>query len=121
LLLPHLLVQAAMCGGATLLPLAPGSAGLRITVILGAVGHFVFSLLETSRPHPTENGRQGAAFLSTLRLGPLRLFREGMLIGVVAAIPLVFVAPILVPAVVLGGLFLYEHAFVRAGQLPPLS
>ena len=71
--------------------------------------------------HETDNARQAAAFLGTVRLGPLRGLREGLIIGVGLAIGLAFVLPAAAFAPALLGLYLYEHAYVRAGQLPPLS
>jgi cytochrome bd-type quinol oxidase subunit 1 len=44
-----------------------------------------------------------------------------LIIGVVCAVALAFAAPAFAFAAVLLGLYLYEWAYVRAGQLPPLS
>ena len=79
------------------------------------------ALWERARPHETDNARQAAGFLGSIRLGPLQPYRDGLLLGVAAAIIVVLVAPTGAWIPVLGGLLLYEHAFVRAGQLPPLS
>ncbi len=121
LLLPHLLVQALWCGSACLLVWAPDSAGLRVTFAAGAIGHLLFALRERFGSHPTANARQAAAFLGMIRLGPVKAFRDGLLVGVAVSLLLLPLFPgvVLVPA--LAGLLLYEHAFVRAGQLPPLS
>ncbi|MFQ5767605.1 MAG: hypothetical protein ACE5ID_06430, partial [Acidobacteriota bacterium] len=70
LLLPHLLAQAALCGAACYLPLAPGSAGLRFIFIFSAAVHLIFSLLERFRRRASVNAAQAAAFLGSLRLGP---------------------------------------------------
>ncbi len=71
--------------------------------------------------HATDNARQAAGFLSKVQLGPFAAFRDGVLIGIVGGLVLLFVWPGAAVIAVLGGLFLYEHAFIRAGQLPPLS
>ena len=121
LLLPHLLVQALMCGGVCLLPFAPSSVPLKVVTLLGVLGHLVFALAERMRTHETENARQAAAFLGSITLGPLKPYREGLVIGVGLAVVFLWVLPAVafVPALI--GLYLYEHAYVRAAQLPPLS
>ncbi|MHC4910336.1 MAG: 4Fe-4S dicluster domain-containing protein [Planctomycetota bacterium] len=121
LLLPHLIVQAALCGAVALLPFAPGSIGLVVTAAVGALGHLGFALADRYGSHPTDNATQGAAFLGTIRLGPLKPWRDGLLIGVALTLVLLIVFPAAAFVPALAGLFLYEHAFVRAGQLPPLS
>jgi Fe-S-cluster-containing dehydrogenase component len=121
ILLPHLIVQAALCGAASLLAVAPGGGPLVWIVIGAALGHGGLALWERARPHETDNARQAAGFLGSIRLGPLQPYRDGLLLGVAAAIVVVLVAPTGAWIPVLGGLLLYEHAFVRAGQLPPLS
>lgn len=121
MLLPHLLAQAVMCGGACLLPWSGGGLALKILTIAGALAHAAFALAERSRPHVTDNARQAAAFLGVIRLGPLRPYRDGLVIGVVLAIVFVAMLPQAAFVPVVAGLLLYEHAFVRAGQLPPLS
>lgn len=121
LLLPHLIVQALLCGSAVLLVMSSAPWSLRSIFLAAALLHALFMIVEWKRSHDTANARQAAAFLVSLRWGPINLFRESILIGVVLAGALAIVSPplVLIPAV--GGLFLYEHAFVRAGQLPPLS
>ena len=120
-LLPHLLAQAALCGAACYLPLAPASRGLQATFVAAAVLHGLLALAERFRRHETENARQAAAFLGSIRMGRVRPFRDGLLLGVILAVPLVFVAPLAASAAALAGLYLYEWAYVRAAQLPPLS
>ncbi len=120
-LLPHLLLQALLCGSACLLPFAPDSLGLRVTFLAAALGHLLFALAERLKSHPTDNGRQAAAYLATVRWGGMQPYREGLLIGGVLAALLALWAPALALVAVLFGLCLYEWAFVRAGQLPPLS
>ncbi len=121
LLLPHLLVQAVMCGGACFLVAASSSWPLRIIVAAAILSHGALAVLERARRHETENARQAAAFLGTIRLGPLKPYRDGLLIGVLLALLCVFILPSIAFVPVLIGLVLYEHAYVRAGQLPPLS
>lgn len=121
LLLPHLLAQATACGAVCLLPLSDGSLPLKVIAAVGLAVHGVFALAERFGKHETSNARQAAAFLTTVRLGPTRPFADGLIIGIGLAIVAAFVAPAVafVPALI--GLYMYEWAYVRAGQLPPLS
>lgn len=119
-LLPHLLAQAAMCGAA-MLALFGGSPVLGWIVAAGAVVHGALAAMDRWRHHSTSNAAQGAAFLGTVRLGPLKPWRDGLLIGVGLAVLAGFVAPWAAVVPVLVGLYLYEWAYVRAAQLPPLS
>lgn len=121
MLLPHLLVQAVMCGSAALLPAAAGSLALKLTLVASTITHVGLAIFEKNRAHETTNARQAAAFLATLRLGPLNAWRGGLIITAVLGIALAFIAPWVAFVPVLFGLYMYEHAFVRAGQLPPLS
>jgi Fe-S-cluster-containing dehydrogenase component/formate-dependent nitrite reductase membrane component NrfD len=122
ILLPHLLVQAVLCGAVALLPFDMAH-GKRLPIIasIAAALHLMFALIERYRTHETENATQGAAFLNVVRLGSLRPWRDGLIIGVGVTVLFAFVLPAIafIPALV--GLLLYEHAFIRAGQLPPLS
>jgi formate-dependent nitrite reductase membrane component NrfD len=126
LLLPHLLVQALLCGAAVFLFFNPkrNEAGewLRALLILALVAHAVFCLLERKKKHATTNATQAAAFLGVVRWGRVHALRFGMVVGVLIAAlmsqtPLAFIA--VVPALL--GLFVYKYAYVRAAQLPPLS
>lgn len=119
LLAPHLVVQAVMCGGACLLPWAEGTTLVTVTAA-ALLLHLLLAAMERAGRHPTDNARQAAAFLGTIRLGPSRPFRDGLLLGVVGLAVLVL-APAVAAVPVLVGLTLYEYAYVRAGQLPPLS
>ena len=120
LLIWHLLAQALLCGAAVLL-IVNNSWALWGVFAAAVAGHGVLSWAERYRKHPTENSKQAAGFLGVVRLGPFNAYRDGLFIGVVATlvIAMIFPAAAWVPA--LFGLYLYEHAFVRAGQLPPLS
>lgn len=121
-LLPHLLAQAAMCGALALLAFSATPARLAWIALAGGLAHALLALRERFGHHHTSNARQASAFLGALRwpLG-LRPFRDGLIVGVLATAPLAFVSPMLAIAAGLAGLYLYEWAFVRAGQLPALS
>jgi len=127
LLLPHLLAQALLCGAALLLPFAPSPEArepLRIVLMFAAVAHLLFAFAERFGRHATANARQAAAFLGEVKLGRLPAFRAGLVgIGVLLLPLTAGPAPMLglVPVVAWLGLYLYEWAYVRAAQLPPLS
>lgn len=121
-LLPHLLVQAGLCGGVLFL-LGASAAGITTVAWITAAcaaAHIGFAMIERFGHHETANAKQGAAFLGTLTLGGLPLLTTSTVL-IALTIPLAFLLPVvaIVPALV--GLYLYEHAFIRAGQLPPLS
>ncbi|MCK5940530.1 MAG: 4Fe-4S dicluster domain-containing protein [Planctomycetes bacterium] len=131
-LLPHLLVQALMVGGAVLLPFLPDTK-LAGAVLVLALAHHAFGLLERHGKHETHNAKMAAALLPVVKAWPgsgLSAFHVGMATTTVTALlgVLLVVAGLGNPAAlalcaVVGqaGLFLYEQAYVRAGQLPPLS
>jgi len=121
LLLPHLIVQAAMCGAVALLIFATDSWALRIIAIAMAAGHGLLSVMEARRTHETDNAKQAAAFLIQQSFGPFRGLRDGLLICVVLGAVCAIFVPLLALIPVLFGLYMYEYAFIRAGQLPPLS
>ena len=127
LLLPHLLVQAALLGSALYLLDAPESGMLRAVFLLSAAVHALLAILEWKGGHATTNARQAAAFLPVVRFpkpgGALHAFREGLWIGVLLAGILVALGapPIFSFLAASFGLLLYEWAYVRAAQLPPLS
>jgi len=131
-LLPHLLVQALCVGGAIMLPFVPDTK-LAIAVVILAVVHQVFGLLERFGKHDTHNAKMAAALLPGVKVwkgSGLSAFYFGMgtttlasLIGMLlvlggAANPIALVFCALVSWI---GLFLYEQAYVRAAQLPPLA
>ncbi|MHC4427647.1 MAG: 4Fe-4S dicluster domain-containing protein [Planctomycetota bacterium] len=121
LLLPHLLVQALMCGSVAFLPAAETATPLVVVALASLAAHVAFVLAERFRTHETDNARQAAAFLGRVRVGPLHAWRDGLVISVVlGAICLLFL-PAIAFIPVLVGLYLTEHAYVRAAQLPPLS
>jgi Fe-S-cluster-containing dehydrogenase component len=121
LLFPHLIAQAVLCGGVVLLPFSGAPLGLSVVVAIAAVAHAVLSHVERTRAHETANARQAAAFMGVVTLGPFRAYRDGLLMGVIAVLVLAPLLPALVFIPALAGLLLYEHAYVRAAQLPPLS
>ncbi len=121
LLLPHLIVQAGFLGGLALGPFqTAGGPGLGALVAICAMLHGVLAVLERSGRHATSNARQAAAYLAHLRVGPVRAFDASLALVALSAV-LIFLSP--AGALVAGmiGMYLYEWAFVRAGQLPPLS
>ena len=131
-LLPHLLLQALCVGGAALLPFVPVMP-LAIAVAIAAIANHGLGLYERHARHHSHNARMAAALLPSLEVWPgLRMsaFHTGLAMTTLSAL----LAMALVGGgngepIVLGlcallgslGLFLYERAYVRAGQLPPLS
>jgi Ni/Fe-hydrogenase subunit HybB-like protein len=113
LLAPHTLVNALVAGAAVFALLGEGDPAVWLTV--GAAASAALSLIDGYRPHPTGQARQAACNLLALR---------GFAIGVallVLAAALAFVFAPLAGVCALAGLWLYEHAWVRAGQSVPLS
>jgi len=131
-LLPHLLVQALCVGGALLLPFVPDTK-LAIVVGVMALAHHALGLLERHGHHETHNAKMAAALLPVIPAWPgsrLSAFHAGMGIttasGLLATLLVTVGLPHPVPLALCAvmasvGLFLYEQAYVRAGQLPPLS
>ncbi|MBX3377111.1 MAG: polysulfide reductase NrfD [Phycisphaeraceae bacterium] len=120
-LLPHLLVQAIFCGGAALALFSIAPMRLAVLVAAATLGHIAISLVDRFGHHATTNAKQAAAFLGTLRLGPFDPWKSGLLFGVLGAVAGLFGLWPAAAAAILVGLYLYEWAYVRAGQLPPLS
>ncbi len=118
---PHLLVQAVLCGSAVLVTFTDPHGEILLIIATSAIVHGALALIERYGPHATTNAKQAAAFLGSIRIGPLHAFRESLLIGVVLTVIITFTLPEFAIVPTLLGLYLYEHAFVRAGQLPPLS
>ncbi len=131
--LPHLLLQALLLGAVTLLPWLPGEASLSYVLAIGALGHLLLALHEIHAKHPTTNSRLAASLLPRIpAFGNSRLKAFSLGLGLTTAAGLL--APLLasvgglntITAVILLavcwlGTFLYEQAYLRAGQLPPLS
>lgn len=132
LLLPHLLVQALFVGGLCLLPFV-SDARLAGAVLVMGLAHHGLGLLERYGKHDTHNAKLAAALLPTVPAWPgsrLPAFHGGLALStcaaVLAAVLVLGGAPqpvVLGLAAVVGalGLLCYERAYVRAGQLPPLS
>jgi hypothetical protein len=132
LLLPHLLVQAVMLGGGALL-LVSSSTGLAQLTAFAAIGHLLCIALEKLARHPTDNGKQAAALLGVVPAWPgakvsallaSTLFVLAAVVGLLLAARAETVTPTLAAAVALAltaGTYFWERAYVRAGQLPPLS
>src|SRR5262249_6115909 len=85
LLLPQLWVQAVALGGAALLPFTSaepeqlaGRQMLALVMVLGLIAHFLFAMLERWGRHPTDNGKQAAAFLDTIRWDRIPIFRASL-------------------------------------------
>ncbi|MEC8999503.1 MAG: 4Fe-4S dicluster domain-containing protein [Actinomycetota bacterium] len=132
-LLPLLLAQAVVAGGATysvldLLLEVPGTATVQWTLFGGLVANGLLVVLEMRGSH----SRHVTMALAEMTGGiGQRSFRQWRLDGLVMPLVLVVVSialgaddPLL-PAVaapfVLHGLYAYEDAYVRAGQAVPLS
>lgn len=130
----HLLVQAGLAASA--LAVAEGVFGGPPTLLrLGLVslpilllGHGAIALLELYQHHPTAEARLAARALAS---GPLAGRFWGAALGIGAALPLALTAfallshqaPLALLAVLssLFGLIAYEHLWVVAGQVAPLS
>ncbi len=130
LLLPHLIAQAVLCGGVTLFAMSLANwtsffstehLYAKAALALAMLFHFAMVLHARFHKHGTENARQAAGFLTRVQIGPFAAYRESILIGIAVGLSLIVLWPGVAFVPVLFGMFLYEHAFIRAGQLPPLS
>lgn len=137
LLLPTLLMQALLAGAASLglLSVILGT-GATITTLLGSVllatlvMHVFLVMLEVFGGHANSHVATAARYMST---GGLRDIFWGpfFIVGSILPIAMIIVAllvPIATPALLsiasllaLAGLYAYEHCFVVAGQIVPLS
>ncbi|MBL8768928.1 MAG: polysulfide reductase NrfD, partial [Planctomycetes bacterium] len=120
LLLPQLLGQAVFLGAAAFVPFVEPMSTLAWIGWAGFFVHFVVALLEWKLPHASANARQAAGFLGRVKLGTLPAFALGLVAVAAAQLGAHFVPPVAF-VLAFAGLMLHEHAFVRAGQLPPLS
>ncbi|MCA9558471.1 MAG: polysulfide reductase NrfD, partial [Myxococcales bacterium] len=132
-LLPHLLCQAVMLGASVLLPFWPDHAGLASMLLVGAAGHLGIALRDAYGSHHTRNAKLAASLMPRIEAWPRAgylAFRAGLWLTTLAATGAALLvamdrldafsgAVLLVLGVV--GTFFYEQAYVRAGQLPPLS
>lgn len=127
-LLPHLIAQAIMLGTAVFIAFQPGAwqvfgqtdVMVRLVLLASIWSHLLLALNELKGAHGTDSARQAAGFLGVVHLGPLPCFWSSFVV-LTAVSGLAWVLPGVMIGVVLVGLYLYEYAFVRAGQLPPLS
>jgi len=129
-LIAHLTIHAFVGGIGTQLVAAPLVRGTVITdgatdlaMILALVAFVVFALADAFGRHATANG---AAAALDLRRGRTRgLFWSAVIVGgVVPALALIVAWPAAGPvagALALLGLWLHSHAFILAGQGPPIS
>jgi Fe-S-cluster-containing dehydrogenase component len=132
LLLPHLLVQAVALGGVVLLIAGPSIPLAQLAAFAG-IAHLLCVATERRAAHATENATQAAALLGVVPAWP-----DAKVTALVASTVFVFtgIAGLLVgawfaavtaplaaaTAIALGiGTFFWERAYIRAGQLPPLS
>ncbi len=120
-LLPHLLVQALHIGAITLLPFSTEHKALIPIAALAGLAHIALALRERLAKHRTNNANQAAAYLTHLRWpANIRPFHHGLIlttlsIGLAGTLPELALIPALL------GLYMYEWAFIRAAQEPPLS
>ena len=132
LLLPHLLV-AALVGGSASLLLAARAVG-SASIVVGGLGLVLWASLlvsalvlgaELFTAHGAEDARRAARLLTR---GPLRAPLWGGVVAAGVAMPLVLLPSASVPfgselaaVLALGGLWLWEELWIRAGQMLPLS
>jgi hypothetical protein len=124
----HLLAQSVTAGAITFV-IVGATGDVTAFALVGGVVMMVILHVLPLKPNATDNYRQASAFLSSMKFEVISIVRDGLwLLPVLTALTLVFLAiapgtplPAVPSAVVLAYLFLYERAFVRAGQLPPLS
>jgi formate-dependent nitrite reductase membrane component NrfD len=132
LLLPHLLV-AALVGGSASLLLAARALG-SASFVVGGLGLVLWASLLVSAlvlgaelfgAHGAEDARRAARLLTH---GPLRAPLWGGVVAAGIALPLVLLLSASVPfgselaaGLALGGLWLWEELWIRAGQTLPLS
>jgi formate-dependent nitrite reductase membrane component NrfD len=130
LLLPHLLIAAAVAGSAALLVIAPAvgtdvrvHATIAVTLLIGLVLHGILLFAELGVTHANLDVARAARLITR---GPLKAWFWGGAVGVGVVAPLVVMlvggVTSVVPALLaLGGLWLWEDIWVRAGQSVPLS
>jgi Fe-S-cluster-containing dehydrogenase component/formate-dependent nitrite reductase membrane component NrfD len=133
-LLPaHLLVQALLCGSATLAILSAGLdhvSQMRTVAVVGLTAsvalHLVMVLGEIAMPHTTDNAGYAARLITH---GPFREMFWGGAIAIGGMVPLLLLllapasfASVAIAAVLaLLGLLAFEWVFVMAGQSVPNS
>lgn len=131
-LLPHLLVQALLVGGAAMLAFTPDPK-LAVALVVLALVHHLLGLLERFGKHDTHNAKMAAALLPVVPAWPgsrLSAFHTGLATTTATSLLAMLLVhggvghPAALALCAVGGwcgLYLYERAYVQAGQLPPLS
>jgi Fe-S-cluster-containing dehydrogenase component/formate-dependent nitrite reductase membrane component NrfD len=121
LLVPHLLVQAALAGSAALLPLAVAldapTDELRWILGASALAHLIFVAGQVTLTHATAHAHMAVREMTRGRFGRF-FWTGGVLVAVAAAAPWIGVAAV---PIALLGLLAHEHAYVQAGQAVPLA
>lgn len=131
-LLWHLLAQSLTAGAAFFLLIGMGNAVTIGGLAIGAAALGALHFLPVPAKDQTDNYMQARGFLYEAKQGSLLIARDtAWMIPLFAGLILAYqfgsfdtahrVFQILAATLILGLLFLYERAFVRAGQLPPLS
>jgi Ni/Fe-hydrogenase subunit HybB-like protein len=122
LLPPHLFVQALLAGAGVLAPIAAilspecVSALLRIVAASAAV-HLLLVAGETTLAHPTAHARFAVDEMVRGAFKPY-FWAGAAAVALGIAAPWGGAAAVAAPLI---GLFLYEHAYVQAGQSVPLA
>ncbi len=132
----HLIVQSVTAGAAFFLLTGTANAVAVTAFLVGAACLLVLHFIARARVPATDNERQARGFLHSARVGALGLestFKSVLLLSAILVALTVTFPPLEFPTAatiavhsvcaftLLLLLFLYERAFVRAGQLPPLS
>jgi Fe-S-cluster-containing dehydrogenase component/formate-dependent nitrite reductase membrane component NrfD len=124
LLPPHLAVQAALVGAASLLPFSQGGLGsptatlaLEATIAVAAGIHLILVAGEITLTHPTAHAHLAAAEMTRGRFS--RFFWAGVVL-VAVAIAAPWIGVVAVPFALVG-LLAHEHSYVQAGQSVPLA
>jgi Fe-S-cluster-containing dehydrogenase component/formate-dependent nitrite reductase membrane component NrfD len=131
LTLPSLLAQATAAGGAVfgladLVMRVPVPDAARWALLGGLVGHLAVVAIETTGRGTRHvelavaamtRGRQSHVFWTSLALAVAAAVLTVIALAGAAPVPLTAIAAV----AALGGIALYEHAFVGAGQAVPLS
>ncbi|HVX39283.1 MAG TPA: NrfD/PsrC family molybdoenzyme membrane anchor subunit, partial [Gemmatimonadaceae bacterium] len=123
-LLPHLLLHALGAGAAVLIVIialsgAPLAPLLRDVFIACVVTTGAIALADGLGHHRTANATAAAHALT--RGSQSRAFWLAMVIGLVLPLAVISVSPALSAVLSLAGWWLHGHAFVLAGQGPPIS
>ncbi len=124
LLPPHLAVQAAVVGSASLLVFAAGGLGpvgassaLEVTLAVAAGVHLIFVGGEVTLTHPTAHAHLAAHEMTRGRFaGPFWIGIATVAVAVAAP----WIGVVAVPFALIG-LLAHEHSYVQAGQSVPLA